>query len=183
VKLARIIAAVLLLVLAGAAVANESTGWLAALVMVGMVSHAFASQRVTRSVRLLWPVLLFAAVLVLMQWIGGTLTPELPLRTVSVFLLVNSAVLLLPWTEMLERARPGSPLYTGVLFLLFVRHFVAIFGEEVRRLLIARSLAVPRRYGPGWFESLKWAMAELFRRSLARAERFHAAQALRGLGE
>lgn len=182
-KAARIAAALALLILAGAVVAIESAATLAWLAGAGFLSHVVISGGLRRSIRTLWPVLLFAGILVLMQWIGGTLTAKLPLRTVAVFLLVTSAVRLVPWMEMLGIARPASPLFTAVLFLLVLRHFVLILGQEARRLLTARSLAVPNRYGPGWFGSLKWAMAGLLRRSLARAERFYAAQALRGLGQ
>jgi energy-coupling factor transporter transmembrane protein EcfT len=70
-----------------------------------------------------------------------------------------------------------------VLFALFIRHFAMIFASESRRVLQARSLGISRTYGRGWFRSLVAALVALIGRSLSRAERFYAAQSLRGFTE
>jgi energy-coupling factor transporter transmembrane protein EcfT len=120
--------------------------------------------------------------LVLLQWIGGQIHVATPLKTVGSFVLVVSGMRLLPWTEALVRLRPDSTMGGLVLTAFFARHFVIVLGEEAGRLLVAHRMAAPCRYGPGWFRSLSWALAGLFQRSLERAERFYAAQMVRGLG-
>lgn len=179
----RVLIGVLLLLLAGAALATRDPVWLATLTGVGFVTHLVVSGGLKRGVLILLPVLLFAGILVFLQSLRGAIDWAVPGKTIAVFLLVRSAAALLPWTEWLGALSPGSAFHTAVLFLFFLRHFVAIFGAEARRALIARRLAAPRKCGPGWFRSLSWALAGIFRRSLVRAERFYAAQALRGLSE
>jgi hypothetical protein len=74
-------------------------------------------------------------------------------------------------------------LFCAALFALFVRHFAWVLLAEARRALTARAISVPNRYGAGWFHSLVHAVSAIFTRSLVRAERFYAAQWLRGIGE
>jgi len=131
----------------------------------------------------LLPVLVFAAALAMMQWAAGLPLTTLPVVTLAVFLLVVSTarrVRLGGWTF---RVRPGTRRWTALLLALFVRHFAGVLGAETRRLLVARRLAAPRRWGRGWARSLVFAVAALFGRALGRAERFYAAQWLRGLAE
>ena len=129
------------------------------------------------------PVLVFAALLALMQWASGMPLTALPLTTVAVFVVTIMVIRLVRWREWIFRVRPGSRRYTALLFALFVRHFAEILGTETRRVLVARRLAAPRARGPGSARSLKFAVAALFGRSLTRAERFYAAQSLGGLAE
>ncbi len=72
-------------------------------------------------------------------------------------------------------------LYRLFLFAHFTRHFASILAEEVRRMLIARKLAAPKLYAKGGFSSLVQSLSAVFRCSLVRAERFYAAQWLRGI--
>jgi hypothetical protein len=53
--------------------------------------------------------------------------------------------------------------------------------DESRRTFLARSLCVNRKFGRGSFTSLAGAVAAVFRRALARAERFYAAQSISGI--
>jgi hypothetical protein len=131
----------------------------------------------------LLPVLLFAATLALMQWVAGMPVTWLWLKTILVFLATTAVVRLLPWGRWIFRTRPGSAWFHAALFPLFVRHFAFVLATEARRALVARSLSVPNKYGAGSFRSLAHAVGALFSRSLARAERFYAAQVLRGIGE
>lgn len=179
---ARFTAALALLALAVVAAASR-VSVAALLATAGLAVHLFWSRCSLRRLRILAPILSFAILLALIQWLADQLSPELPLKTVAVFLLVSAATRLLPWAQLLTAAPPRSRLFPLALFLLFLRHFALILEHETRRLLVARSLAVRKRHGPGSFTSLCWAMASLFRRSLTRAERFYAAQTLRGLGE
>lgn len=133
--------------------------------------------------RRLAPVLLFAAVLFLMRWFSGRGLTALPFLTVAVFLAVVLLGRWIPWQSLGARVRPGSRLFSLVLFLHITRHFVSILGQETTRVLQARALCLRRRWGPGAFRSLAWALAGILGRSLVRAERFYAAQLLRGLGE
>lgn len=129
------------------------------------------------------PILLFAGLLALMQWISGMPVTWLWLKAILVFLATTAVVRLLPWDDWIFKVRGGSVVYRLSLFALFVRHFAAILFLEGRRALTAHALAAPNRYGPGAFRSLAWAISSLFSRSLARAERFYAAQLVRGIGE
>ena len=131
----------------------------------------------------LLPILLFAAMLALMQWVAGMPVTWLWLKTILVFLATTAVVRLLPWDRWIFRTHSGTVRFDVALFALFVRHFAFVLATEARRSLVARSLSVPNRYGAGSFRSLAHAVSALFSRSLARAERFYAAQLLRGIGE
>lgn len=140
-------------------------------------------MRTPRALRIAAPLLLFAGVLALLRWRAGEPAWSLPLQMLAVFAVTAAAFRVFPWRAVYARLRPGSRLFTLALFFLFVRHFTLILGAETRRVFQARSLAAARRYGPGWFRSLAWALAAVFRASLARAERFYAALWLRGLSQ
>lgn len=138
--------------------------------------------RFRREAAMAAPVVVFAIALALMQRIAGAWT-WLPAQTVALYAAVRLLVLALPrqWFSSLPERR--SRMWTPALFFFFVRHFLSILGQEARRVLIARSLALTRPYGPGSCGSILWSVASIFRRSLTRAERFYAAQWLRGLSE
>jgi hypothetical protein len=125
----------------------------------------------------------FAAGLAFLQWLAGGPVTLLWLKAVVVYVLTGLALRLFRSRVQLLRLRPNSWLYHAVLFHLFVKHFAGIVVVEARRLLVARSLAAPHPFGPGAFRSLVYATASLLVRSLERAERFYAAQALRGIAE
>jgi energy-coupling factor transporter transmembrane protein EcfT len=129
------------------------------------------------------PLAVFAAGLATLQWLAGTLDPWLPLKTLAAFALGAGLFAAIPWKRLSRRLAPGRWWYAPVLFLLFLRHFTAILGDEPVRVLRARSLVISRRYGAGWLASLAHALAALFRRAIDRAERFYAAQLVRGLSE
>jgi energy-coupling factor transporter transmembrane protein EcfT len=127
------------------------------------------------------PLAVFAAGLATLQWLAGTLDPWLPLKTLAAFALGVAAFAAIPWRRLSRRLGSGRWWYAPVLFLFFLRHFTAILGDEPVRVLRARSLVISRRYGVGWLASLAHALAALFRRAIDRAERFYAAQLVRGL--
>lgn len=129
------------------------------------------------------PLLLFAGLLAAMEWFTRGAVSMLGVKTVAVFLLSTAAFRIAPWRGLALSRRTGSVSQRLALFALFTAHFAGIFEAEARRVLLARSLAAPRRSGPGWFRSLRGALVELFLRCAMRAERFYAAQWLRGLGE
>lgn len=131
--------------------------------------------------RRLLPVLVFAAVLALLQWASGMPLTALPLVTIAVFVVSTAVFRMVRWEGRIYGVRPGSWRHTALVFALLVRHFTLILGTEARRLLVARRLAAPRAFGPGSARSLAFAVAALFGRSLRRAERFFAAQSLKGL--
>jgi len=129
------------------------------------------------------PVALFAAVLALLEYAARREVSMLGLRTLAVFLLSTAAFHSLPGARWALRSPPKSARHRAALFSFFVAHFARILGTEIRRALVAHKLAAPRRGGPGWFGSLTHALAGVLVRSLVRAERFYAAQWLRGLGQ
>lgn len=126
------------------------------------------------------PVLGFAATLALLQWIGGKPVTWLWLHTILVAVAAAVVVRLIPWDRWLFRLRPNSLFYEASLFILFVRHFAWLYYAEARRQLIAWRMAAPRRFGPGWWRSLAFALLAFFSRTLVRTERFYASLLVRG---
>lgn len=171
------------LVFAGSLLFVQSVPLLVILVVGGVVLHLAVSRRWTAGLLALWPIVSFSAILLVLGWLGDGASGRLTLRTIGVFVFVVSGARMLPWSEWTLRIRPGTRGGAALLTGLFVRHFVIVLGQESRRLLTAYRLAVPRRFSPGWFRSLAWVLAGLFRRALTRAERFYAAQLVRGLGQ
>ncbi|MCC7175664.1 MAG: hypothetical protein IT159_10755 [Bryobacterales bacterium] len=141
------------------------------------------ARRLTRRLLPLLPIVLFAGMLALMQWVAGMPVTWLWLKTIVVCLAAMAVVRFLPWDRWLFRLRRGSLLFQLTLFALFVRHFAVILLAEARRALTARSLAAPNQYGKGWFRSLACAVSSFFARSILRAERFYAGLWVRGIGE
>lgn len=129
------------------------------------------------------PILLFAGLLALMQWISGMSVTSLWWKTILICGAAAVLGRLLPWRRWAMTSRRGSALYAASLFAIIVGHFAGVLLQEGRRALTARSLGIGRRYGPGWFRSLVFAVNSLFVRAAVRAERFYAAQLVRGIGE
>jgi energy-coupling factor transporter transmembrane protein EcfT len=177
----RLLSAAILLALCVLLIASTRDAWLFSLGGVSLAAHFLVAGNRRRGLIALWPVLLFSGILIVLQWAGGAISWALPVKTIGVFGFVSATVRLLPWVRWTRRIEPGNSLYAPVLFLIIVMHFVTVLGDEVRRALVARTMAVPLRYGPGCFRSLSWAVAGIVRRTLERAERFYAAQSLRGL--
>ncbi len=172
--------------LAAAAVAaalapQAAVVWGALAVGLAARARAYGKRRVAAAG--LIPAALFALTLAALEWLGRREISLLGVRTLAVFLLSRAALAGLSGARLLAASRPGSRRQGAIMFGLFTAHFAWVLGEEARRLLIARRLAAPRRMGPGGFRSLEWALAGLFQRALTRAERFYAAQWLRGLGQ
>jgi hypothetical protein len=78
---------------------------------------------------------------------------------------------------------PRSWFFQPILFFLFIRHFTSILRDEALRSLTAYRLAVPHPFRRDGFRALAYSLDSFFRRCFLRAERFYAAQLLRGLAE
>ncbi|MGO9642085.1 MAG: hypothetical protein ACLP1Y_12370 [Candidatus Acidiferrales bacterium] len=176
----RLPAAVIYLLGIFAAIVFLSWPVLLALTLVAFVLHAGLLRSLRLAVHKLVPVIGFALIVTLLQWWGGRKAPLLGLQSLFVFQLL-SVFLFLFAPRGLALPERGSPLYRIVLYLLFVRHFAAILAGEVHRTLRAHGMAVQRRFGPQAMHSLVHALTSVFGRCLTRAERFYAAQWLRGL--
>jgi hypothetical protein len=166
-----------------AATVAASTGHAAVLVTCGVV--AVFAQVLVRPHGRAWlsmlPIVFFAASLAALQLVSAGTVSMLPAKTVVVFLLLRGVSRVWPPINALARVRPGSSLWTCVLFALVTRHFVEILQTETVRVWRAWSLRVPRRLGPLGFRSLSSAVVAVVLRCWVRAERFYAAQRLRGL--
>jgi hypothetical protein len=126
-----------------------------------------------------WAICLFAAGIYALQALRRGADPKMSLQIVFVF-----AAIRLPGDFCMARGirvPRCRVLYRLFLFAHFTRHFAAILAEEARRMLIARKMAAPRLYRRGGFSSLVHSLTAVFRCSLIRAERFYAAQRLRGI--
>ncbi len=154
-----------------------------AAVGVGILVRALTLKTWRRAALPAIPVVLFAALLALLEYAAQQEVSMLGLRTLAVFLLSTAAFHGISGARWALGSPPESLRQRMALYGLFVTHFTRILGAEARRVLLANRLAAPRRWGPGWFGSLTHALAGIFLRSLARAERFYAAQWLRGLGQ
>jgi len=179
----RVVGALVLLVAAVMVAVVSNRTWLLIAIVGGLVLRTIVGGSLSRALRSTLPVVIFAALLALMQRVSSQSVSSLPLQAVAVFLFSATSLRIFPWSAVLSATRAGSGLLAPLLFALFIRHFVIIFTSESRRVLQARSLGISRTYGPGWFRSLVAAVAALIGRSLSRAERFYAAQSLRGLTE
>ena len=153
---------------------------LAAAAGAAFAIHLALRRRLRAALLSLVPIAMFAGVILALGWFGGA-DPALAARTIAVFLLSTAAFRVAPWKWAASQLSPRSRLYTFGLFLLFVRHFAEILAAESRRTLQARGLCVRGTLGRGGFSSLGWAVVSIFRRTLLRAERFHAAQSLAGI--
>jgi hypothetical protein len=179
----RILAALLLIAAAvGAALTSNLPGLLAA-VGGGLALRFVLWRGVSKALRSALPIVAFAAILVALQWLSHAQARTLPLNALAVFLLSTAGFRIFPWTRFVSARRAQSRAFTAVLFALFVRHFAAIFAQEAGRVFQARALSITKPWGRGAFRSLAAAVAGVFSRALARAERFYAAQLLRGLAE
>ena len=149
----------------------------------GLAAHTLAWRNLSKSLHATVPVVFFAATLVLFQVITRMPVTTLAAQTVAIFLFVSAAFRIVPWAASLAGVGPRSRFFALALYALFTRHFFVILTSEALRLFRARALCISRPYGKGSFRSLVSALASLFSRSLLRADRFYAAQLMRGLAE
>jgi hypothetical protein len=160
--------------------ATEATAFALVLATLALLGIQFARVRSLRAMLArFWAICLFAVSIYALQAVIHRADWRMGLRIVFVF-----ASLRLLGDLCTARGIPSPRqklLYRLFLFLHFTRHFTAILLEESRRMLIARRLAAPRLLGAGGFLSLVHSLTAILRRSLVRAERFYAAQWLRGI--
>jgi hypothetical protein len=176
---ARLMLAVLLLCGLAMLLVSGSTSWLAVTLGCAVSIEIF----VRRKFRWLLPPLLFCLVLALLEWVGHHSVTVLPLKAFLSYAVLTLSLRIMPWAELLRSVSPQSWLFLPVLFLLFVRHFTSILRDEAVRSLTVYRLAVPHLFGHGGIRALAWSLDSFFCRSILRAERFYAAQLLRGLAE
>jgi hypothetical protein len=157
--------------------------WLSLALLAGLVCYLAVWRNVTKALRAALPILVFALSLAAVQIIFGMPATNLAGKAVASFFFITSAFRIYPWADLIARIPPGSSIFALACYLLFVRHFLFIFTSEAVRLLQARSLCITKPYDRGSFRSLVAVLAALFAGSLLRAERFYAAQLLRGFAE
>ena len=136
-----------------------------------------------RTIHWLFPILLFCAVLAFLEWIDHRTVSALPLKALVSYLAIAPALRIMPWVAIVRSVPPRSRSFPPVLFLLFIRHFTLILRDEAMRSLTAYRLAVPHPFRSCGIRALAYSLGSFFRRYLLRAERFYAAQLLRGLAE
>jgi hypothetical protein len=129
------------------------------------------------------PVFLFCAILAILELIAHRSLTLLALKTFVCYAILSLGVQLVPWTVMVRSVSPQSRFFAPFLFFLFIYHFTMILQEETLRALTAYRLAVPHPFRRGGMRSLAFSLDSLFSRCLVRAERFYAAQTLRGITE
>ena len=176
------VAFALLVAVVGIAILDKR-GWLSLGLLAGLVCYLAVWRNVAKALRAAVPILVFALSLAGVQLIFGMPVTNLAGKAVASFFFATAAVRIYPWADLIAQVPPASSFFALACYLLFVRHFFFIFTTEAVRLLQARSLCITKPYGRGSFRSLAAALATLFERSLLRAERFYAAQLLRGFAE
>jgi hypothetical protein len=179
----RILGSLILIAAAVAAALTSNLSWLLAATCGGLALRFVLWKNVSKALRSAFPIVAFAAILVILQWLSHAQVRTLPLNALAVFLLSTAGFRIFPWTRFVSARRIHSKAFTPVLFALFVRHFASIFAQEASRVFQTRGLCVTRPWGRGAFRSLAPAVAAVFSRALTRAEHFYAAQLLRGLAE
>jgi len=147
---------------------------------IGFGFSIIAWKSAIKAMRALLPITIFVLALGLVQWVYHEPDLSVAAKTLAVFWLTASAFRLIPWTQFGNAFRPGSRLSAFMLYMLFIRHFALILIGESRRLLTARSRTVFKPYGRWSFRSMVSSLAALFLRAMNRAERFYAAQMLKG---
>lgn len=163
--------------------AHGGVAWLASSAAAALLVWALVMRDLPRRILSLGPILFFCAVLALLDLIAHRPSSLLPLQAFASYAVLMLSVQLLPWARVARSVSPPSRFFLPVLFLLFVYHFTVILKEETRQLLTAYRLAVPYPFRRGGLRALAYSLDSLFRRCLARAERFYAAQILRGIAE
>jgi hypothetical protein len=172
---------IIFLLLAAVAVAWSTQLWVLICALPGgLILNILVWKSAAQSLRAMLPVAIFVAVLASLQWLYQGIRFETAAKTLAVFWLTASAFRMIPWNRLANFIRPGSPISAIILYMLFIRHFALILVGESRRVLTARSRAVLRPYGSWSFRSLSAALISLFLRAINRAERFYAAQILKG---
>jgi hypothetical protein len=138
---------------------------------------------IRRTIYWLVPILLFCAVLAFLEWIDHRTVSALPLKALVSYLVLALTLRIMPWLALVRSVPPRSRFFPPVLFLLFIQHFTFILRDEALRSLSAYRLAVSHPFMRGGMRALAYSLDSFFRRCLLRAERFYAAQLLRGLAE
>jgi len=159
-----------------------NTLWIISALLAGFLLHILAWRSLLKSLRATLPVALFALVITLLQLLWHQLDLTIAAKTLAVFWFSATAFRLVPWPSLAGAIHPGSRLSALALYLLFIRHFAFILTSESRRLFNARSYSVVKPHGRWAFRSLAAALVTLFLRAMIRAERFYAAQLLKGPG-
>jgi hypothetical protein len=149
----------------------------------GFVLFWVTRRPLSRALLAAMPIAVTAAGYYLLQVLAGNAALILPLRMMVVFLWLSAALAVVPWQAALTRTRPGSPGFHALLYVHLIGHFLHILGEESLCVLRAWKWTSRGTRGSARFQALRGALAALFLRSLGRAERFYAAQLVRGLAE
>ncbi len=163
--------------------ARGSLFWLALAALGALVTEASFLCNLRLYILRALPVLLFCAVLMILELVGHHSVSSLALKAFASYAILVLAVRLMPWTAIIRSVSPQSRFFVPILFLLFVHHFTLILRDETFRTLTAYRLAVPHPFRHGGLKALAFALNSLFRCCLVRAERFYAAQLLRGLAQ
>lgn len=158
---------------------KTSVSGLGLLTLVLLALHFFRVRSARLMVSRFWAISFFTIGFCALQALGRGVDWKSGLRIVFVFVAIR-LVGDLCTTRGIAVPR-NRFLYRLFLFAHFTRHFAAILAEESRRMLIARKMAAPKLYAKGGFSSLVHSLAAILRCSLVRAERFYAAQWLRGI--
>ena len=157
--------------------------WLWVLAGAGAMSRLWRPLSWRQRLLSLAPVSSFALLLAGFELLARGRPSPLALRAMAVCWLAQTCVQSMAPSRWVLASSPGSLACRLGLFAAFVEHFAHLFASGAARALLAWRLAAPRAWRSGWFHSLGHALARIAERCLVRAERFYAAQWLRGLGE
>jgi hypothetical protein len=177
------VAGVILALLAVGLAASMNGVWLGLMTGAGFIIYRLTCHCWRQALGSSLPLLGTALGLWVLQRIVSSPASLLPIKMIGVFLFTSAAFRIFPWMEILLRTPRETLRFQGVLYFFFIRHFVAILGEESLRLLRAwrwTHRGLPRRL---LFRSLAGAMSGLFSRCFVRAEHFFVAQLLKGLAQ
>jgi hypothetical protein len=179
----RILAAVFLFVGLVLLLAYDKPTWIYWATGLLFFCEVLVQRSIVRCVRHAAPMLLFCAVLAILELIARQAISMLALKALVSYFVFILCVRMIPWPTIVYAAHPRSRAFVPALYLLIVRHFIFILRDETLRSLTAYRLAVPRVFARGGVRALAYCLENLLHRCLQRAERFYAAQLLRGIAE
>lgn len=149
------------------------------ILFVLILAETLCARGIRAVVRRYIPLAVFVAGMLALQLLSGSVTLGL---AVQVFFVSAWSIAMARWAMSGRIPVPrAKALFRCYLFLHFLRHFTEILHGETMRVFIARGLSAPHLYTRTGLRSLAYSLIAVLQGSLRRAERFYAAQWLKGL--
>jgi hypothetical protein len=164
-------------------IACGSIPCLVSVTAVAFLLHALQVRNLRKCIHQALPILVFCLLVYILGAVAHHASLSLAVRTLASYTVLRLASGVLPTAALSRLVQPNSLFFVPALFLLFTVHFLQIVKSESMRSLLAYRMAAPRLYRSGGLRALVYCLDSLLRQCITRAERFYAAQSLRGLAQ